>query len=108
MKLCDMLDEPIILGPFFSVLGFTSDNCPPSAVSKIMCLSYLNFSFYNICYYKFILRLGQGTYGQEGYHLPTEALPDDFPENKYLAIFEILFNGKPLIGVKVFTDVTIE
>ncbi|XP_057337407.1 uncharacterized protein LOC130675633 [Microplitis mediator] len=77
MDLCDMLEEPIILGRFLRVFGFSEDNCPP----KI------------------------GVYGSEGYEIPTDTLPDDFPPNKYLAIFEILGEGKSLIVAHIYFSI---
>ena len=35
-----------------------------------------------------------------------EGLPDDFPENKYLAETEIRFKEKPLLKIKMFIDIT--
>ena len=34
MTICEMLREPIVMGPFFAVLGFNNTSCPPPPVSN--------------------------------------------------------------------------
>ncbi|XP_034941299.1 uncharacterized protein [Chelonus insularis] len=62
MDFCEMFDEPIIMGRLLRMLGFKKENCPPIP----------------------------GVYGSEGFQLDTDTLPDEFPSNNYLAIFEIV------------------
>ncbi|XP_043272049.1 uncharacterized protein [Venturia canescens] len=77
MPICEVQDEPIILGPFFSVLGFSEEHCPPEP----------------------------GNYHKEGYTLPMENLPDDFPNNKYQALFEITAGDESILSAEVYCDV---
>ncbi|XP_044589749.1 uncharacterized protein LOC123268589 [Cotesia glomerata] len=77
MPLCDMMNEPVILGPLLRVFGFSEDNCPPK----------------------------MGVYGSEGYTLPTATFPDDFPRNQYQSLFELTIEGKKLIIVNIFFEI---
>ncbi|XP_044589747.1 uncharacterized protein LOC123268587 [Cotesia glomerata] len=77
MPLCDMINEPVILGPLLRVFGFREDNCPPK----------------------------MGVYGSEGYTLSTATFPDDFPRNQYKSLFELTIEGKKLIIVNIFFEI---
>ena len=57
-------------------------------------------------YIGFILRLKQGSYSTEGFRLPIEGFPDDFPENKYLAEIEVASKDKLVLKLNIFLDIT--
>lgn len=48
MDFCDFLEEPIVVGPFFTAMGFDANNCPPGVVRyyKLWKLS-VNFDIMN-------------------------------------------------------------
>ncbi|CAD6234274.1 GSCOCG00007709001-RA-CDS [Cotesia congregata] len=77
LDLCDILNEPIMMGPLFAALGFDPNSCPPDV----------------------------GVYGTDGYRLQMDTLPDDFPPNKYRVILEILYQGQELLALQVFPTV---
>ncbi|KAG8042008.1 hypothetical protein G9C98_007316 [Cotesia typhae] len=77
LNLCDMFNEPIMIGPFFAALGFDPDNCPPDV----------------------------GVYGTNGYRLRMDTLPDDFPPNQYRVTLEILYEEEELLHIQVFPTV---
>ena len=33
LKLCEMLEEPVLVGPFASIMGLNNGSCPPAPVS---------------------------------------------------------------------------
>ncbi|XP_057319617.1 uncharacterized protein LOC130664008 [Microplitis mediator] len=74
MDLCDVFEEPIITGRLFGALGFSADNCPPEI----------------------------GVYGSDGYAMPTDTFPDEFPPNKYLVEMKITYEEKPLLVLHIF------
>ncbi|CAG5099454.1 Protein of unknown function [Cotesia congregata] len=82
----DGIEEPIMIGPMLQALGFTVDNCPP----------------------------GVGVYQFEGYKIPKDNLPDDFPSNNYKVSIEIFYGEQKIIIVEVlmvkgdFDDVFVE
>ncbi|XP_057330033.1 uncharacterized protein LOC130670621 [Microplitis mediator] len=77
MDMCDILQEPIMTGPLFKVLGFSEDDCPPEV----------------------------GVYGTEGYVIPTDTLPDGFPPNKYMVNTTLSYDEKPLLVCQMFANV---
>ncbi|XP_044575012.1 uncharacterized protein LOC123258838 [Cotesia glomerata] len=77
MGLCDGIEEPILIGPILKVLGFTVDNCPP----------------------------GVGVYQFEGYKLPKENLPDDFPPNNYKVTLEIFYGEQIILIIEVLVKI---
>ncbi|CAD6221164.1 GSCOCG00005065001-RA-CDS [Cotesia congregata] len=77
MKLCEILDEPIIMGPILHLLGFVETDCPPSP----------------------------GVYGNQGCSIPMELMPDHFMPNKYLVIGEVLFEEEKLVVVHIYCNV---
>ncbi|XP_057319618.1 uncharacterized protein LOC130664010 [Microplitis mediator] len=74
LDFCDALEEPIIMGRLFNAFGFSVDDCPP----------------------------GIGVYGSEGYTIPTDTLPDEFPPNKYLVEIKVSYEEKPLLVLHVY------
>ncbi|KAK0164377.1 hypothetical protein PV328_003013 [Microctonus aethiopoides] len=77
MTLCEMINEPIVLGNLLKVFGFNKDECPPKA----------------------------GFYGNEGYMVPTTNFPDSFTSNKYLFIIELYTSDEAIITVHLTLDV---
>ncbi|XP_057328556.1 uncharacterized protein LOC130669590 [Microplitis mediator] len=77
MDLCDIIEEPILSAGLFRELGFSEDHCPPEI----------------------------GTYGTEGYILPTDGLPDNIPPNQYVMTTSILYEGKSLLIMQTFFKV---
>ncbi|XP_057328677.1 uncharacterized protein LOC130669670 [Microplitis mediator] len=77
LDLCDAIEEPIIMGRLFQAFGFSVDDCPP----------------------------GIGVYGSEGYIMPTDTFPDEFPPNKYLVELSILLEEKPLLILHTFVSI---
>ncbi|CAD6232570.1 GSCOCG00006955001-RA-CDS [Cotesia congregata] len=77
MTLCDMMNEPVIMGPLLRVFGFSDDNCPPKP----------------------------GVYGSEGYTLPTATFPDDFPRNQYKAVFKLTNEDEELIILNIYFEI---
>ncbi|XP_074098097.1 uncharacterized protein LOC141526854 isoform X2 [Cotesia typhae] len=71
MGLCETMEEPILVGSALRSFGFVTSDCPPSP----------------------------GVYGTDGFVIPTDTLPDDFPANQYLFIFEILFEEEKIIEI---------
>ncbi|KAK0182471.1 hypothetical protein PV327_000611 [Microctonus hyperodae] len=77
MTLCEMINEPIVLGSVLKVFGFDKDECPPKS----------------------------GFYGNEGYKIPTENFPDSFTPNKYLFILELYTPDEPIITLHLTLNV---
>ncbi|KAG8042007.1 hypothetical protein G9C98_007315, partial [Cotesia typhae] len=78
MDFCDSLEEPILISPFFTAIGFNANNCPP----------------------------GVGVYGLEGYQIPMEQLPDDFMPNNYKVVLDIFYEDQSLLIFDIFSKVT--
>ncbi|CAG5072562.1 Protein of unknown function, partial [Cotesia congregata] len=74
MGLCEMLDEPILLGPAIRMFGFKT--CPPPV----------------------------GVYGNQGLEIPMESLPDEFISNKYLVVLELLYEDEKLVVLNIYSN----
>ncbi|XP_011303577.1 uncharacterized protein [Fopius arisanus] len=77
MDMCSLDDEPVLLGPFFDSLGFTSENCPPE----------------------------NGVYTSLHYEVPTDELPSEIHTNKYKIIFKFADDGKTIISLIFITEI---
>ncbi|XP_057338881.1 uncharacterized protein LOC130676573 isoform X1 [Microplitis mediator] len=77
MELCDIIEEPIMAGPFLKLLGFSEDHCPPEP----------------------------GNYGTEDYVFSPERLADRVPPNQYLLNVTTSYEDKLLLLCQIFVKV---
>ncbi|KAH0561651.1 uncharacterized protein LOC123265603 [Cotesia glomerata] len=77
MSLCEMLDEPIIVGPILQIVGFDKPNCPSPP----------------------------GVYGNENIEIPMELMPDEVIPNKYLISWELTYKEEKLLVIMIYIHV---
>ncbi|XP_015110696.1 uncharacterized protein LOC107036942 [Diachasma alloeum] len=77
MDICDLIDEPVLIGPFLKSIGFTPEDCPPPT----------------------------GVYTTTEYRPPMEELPPELRPNKYKVIFDMTDDDTIMLRVVFYVEV---
>ncbi|CAD6230917.1 GSCOCG00006883001-RA-CDS [Cotesia congregata] len=77
MGLCEMIDEPVIVGPLLQMVGFRKFDCPPPP----------------------------GIYKKENIEIPMELMPDEMTPNKYLISWELMYKEEKLLVVMIYINI---
>ncbi|KAH0552273.1 hypothetical protein KQX54_008131 [Cotesia glomerata] len=77
MDFCELVEEPILIGPLFQAIEFDPNRCPPDA----------------------------GIYGTDNYEPLIEAMPDNFPQNMYRAVIDIHSQEEQIMIFHIFSKV---
>ncbi|KAH0539194.1 uncharacterized protein LOC123259226 [Cotesia glomerata] len=77
MDFCELVEEPIVIGPLFQAIGFDPNHCPPDV----------------------------GVYGTDSYEPLTEGMPDDFPPNVYRMAIDIHTQEQKILIFHIFSKI---
>ncbi|XP_063985513.1 uncharacterized protein LOC135166815 [Diachasmimorpha longicaudata] len=77
LDICDLIDEPVLIGPFLKSIGFTAEDCPPP----------------------------MGVYTTTEYRPPIEELPPELRPNKYKVIFDMVDQDIVILRVVFYVEI---